>query len=483
MLTYFFPKLKDNIVIKYINRFIYSKYYIFLMGLLTLLTNIFGFEIIEYYFIISISVVFPALFSDDMLPIIAPLAMTYSSVSIKSNDYREDVSLFSGSSKINLIVIAVVIAVFVIGRLVFDLITNPERRKVRPQLLAGYLFLFAGFMLAGVFSNYFEFKGVFYPLLVFSSISIPYFILLYIIDWKKVHAEHFMWVMSTYGIAVSLEVIYMVIVTKSGSDMFISWYGEMYTGWGMRNNIAGQIALCAAAPMYLALKKKYPLAFLWMPVLMIGACLLINSRGGSVTATLIFIAGLVIFLMKTNNRARIETGILYGAVILAGVVFAIVKKDVFFDLFGRFFSYDLKNIDIAKLTEGRIDTWKHGIAHFGENELFGVGFYQCEDYIFGNFSTGFVPARYHNTIVQLLAATGLFGFCAYVFHRCQTLMMTFKKPTLEKTFIFFTVAALLISSLTDNHFFNIGPGLNYCIALAFIEGECIKKHATEAQQN
>ena len=45
-----------------------------------------------------------------------------------------------------------------------------------------------------------------------------------------------------------------------------------------------------------------------------------------------------------------------------------------------FFSYDLKNIDIAKLTEGRIDTWKHGIAHFGENELFGVGFYQCEDY-------------------------------------------------------------------------------------------------------
>jgi hypothetical protein len=44
-----------------------------------------------------------------------------------------------------------------------------------------------------------------------------------------------------------------------------------------------------------------------------------------------------------------------------------------------------------------------------------------------------------------------------------------KKPTLEKMFVALFVLALLLASMLDCHFFNIGPVLFYSMALAFAE--------------
>lgn len=85
-----------------------------------------------------------------------------------------------------------------------------------------------------------------------------------------------------------------------------------------------------------------------------------------------------------------------------------------------------------------------------------------------------MPPRYHNTFFQLIGAMGTFGLLAYLYHRYQTIRMTFTKPTLEKTYLFLFILGLLLASLLDCHLFNLGPGLNYCVVLSAIEGINIK---------
>ena len=470
MLLEWFPKLRESKTINIIKKFLYSKYYIIMFGVMTFLCHLFGFEIPYYYGVVLVSVTLPALICDDFLPIIAPLAMTYSSVSLKSNNTRFKTSLFGGDKVIHMYILIGLIVLSLLPKLIYDIIKKPERRRI-PALLWGFAILGPCYALGGVFTPYWKQDTILYGLVNFLSISGCYFILLYAIDWKKVSKDYFFWVMTVYGLAVAFEVVYMLIEIKTGNTSFISWRGHLFTGWGMRNNIAGQICLCVAAPIYLAYKhEKWSWLFMLFSIIMVVGCGLTNSRGGLLTAILFLVVALVIYFRYANKKQRYTGLIVLGTCVIGLTVFSIIKRDTVTELLSRFFNEELSIDDPTSFTQGRNVTWSHGIEHFLENELTGVGFFQCKDFIFYNFSTGFIPPRYHNIYIQYLASTGLMGLTAYFVHRYQTLKMTFKKPTLEKSFIYLSIAALIFGSLFDNHFFNLGPGLNYCIALAFIEG-------------
>ena len=90
-------------------------------------------------------------------------------------------------------------------------------------------------------------------------------------------------------------------------------------------------------------------------------------------------------------------------------------------------------------------------------------------WLIGSEMTSFLPPRWHDTVVQLLASCGLLGLLAYGFHRVQTVLMILRGITLEKIFIGLALVAFLGMSLLDNHFFNLGPTLLYSMALAFAE--------------
>lgn len=470
MLLYLFPNLKDNALIKLINKFFYSKFYIIAIGLIVLLCHTFSFEIVYYYFAAIGLVGIPALFCEDMISVVPPLAMTYSSVSLKSNNTRFDTTIVGGANKIHLIVIVAIIFVFVLTRLVFNLIKDKESR-IKPALLTGYVVLGACYLLGGFLSPYYKKDTVLYGLVAFLSVSGCYFLLLYLIKWKKVPKDYYAWVMTVYGLVVAFEVFFIVIKIKTGYEEYMSWHDQIFTGWGMRNNIAGQIVLCVAAPVYLAIKnKKFSAIFLILPFIMLFGALLTNSRGGSLFSALIIAGALVIFFLKTQKNQKYQCLGVLGGVLLVSLVVFLIKRQEITELLVRFFDKKPDISDVNDFSQNRDIVWHHGFMHFIERPLFGVGFYQCADYRFINFSTSFVPARYHSIYIQFLASTGIFGLAAYFYHRYQTLRITFKQPSLEKTFIYLSVAGLIICSIIDNNFFNLGPGLNYCIALAFIEG-------------
>jgi hypothetical protein len=81
----------------------------------------------------------------------------------------------------------------------------------------------------------------------------------------------------------------------------------------------------------------------------------------------------------------------------------------------------------------------------------------------------FIPPRWHNTIIQILASCGLVGMAAYLIHRLQTVAVLFIHPEKPKVFIFLSILSLLLISLMDCHLFNIGPTIYYSVALAFFE--------------
>ena len=102
---------------------------------------------------------------------------------------------------------------------------------------------------------------------------------------------------------------------------------------------------------------------------------------------------------------------------------------------------------------GRFDLWKAGWNRFLESPLQGTGFYHS--YINEEWNFRVMPYMYHNTLIQLLGATGILGVLAYAFHRLQTLKLILQKPTPYKLFAGICILGLLLFSLLDVLFFNI----------------------------
>jgi len=72
-------------------------------------------------------------------------------------------------------------------------------------------------------------------------------------------------------------------------------------------------------------------------------------------------------------------------------------------------------------------------------------------------------------VVQLLVSAGVVGLVAYLAHRVDTVVFFLKRRSRENSFIACSIIVLLITSLLDCHFFNLGPVLFYSAALAFAE--------------
>ena len=122
----------------------------------------------------------------------------------------------------------------------------------------------------------------------------------------------------------------------------------------------------------------------------------------------------------------------------------------------------------------------YGLKQFRTHPIFGGSFFPQGEYVPWDWSTSeafssFFPPRWHNTIIQVLASCGIVGLACYLFHRFQTVRLILVKRSTEKTFIGLFMASLLLCSLMDCHFFNVGPTLFYSMALAYAENIHLSK--------
>ena len=144
---------------------------------------------------------------------------------------------------------------------------------------------------------------------------------------------------------------------------------------------------------------------------------------------------------KNKRVFRIITAAGVALVIILGAVLFDKIQELLRDYFERGFS-----------DNGRYALWRAAFDNFLDAPIFGMGFYgfNVETDVFGPLTK-----QAHNTVLQLLSATGIVGFSAYAYYRFSTVKPIFKRPSFMKSMMAISIAVLLFGSLLDNFIFNI----------------------------
>ena len=97
-------------------------------------------------------------------------------------------------------------------------------------------------------------------------------------------------------------------------------------------------------------------------------------------------------------------------------------------------------------------------------------------------SIAIMPTMAHNTVLELLGSTGLFGLLAYVYYVFSSARILIERPTLLKAMLGLAAFAVVLESLLDVFVFCFYPMLYPLAALAIIcRVEDLEKKASQPE--
>lgn len=449
------------------NHFLTSPRFVIAVGLLTVAGNLFGAELIVYTLFILLGC-YTALFGRDFLPLVCLVISSYIMPSIGNNPGQQSGSIFyPQNGGIYLLCLFAVFIGCVFYRLIRDQELGGKRFLKQPrQLLPGMLILGAGYILAGAFSGrYFEhgLLNLLFALVQFLAVSLVYWLLAGTIRWEKVRPDYLAWVGITAGLTVCCQIISIYIFNQVIRNSRIL-SGMIFSGWGNANNIGCMVAMMIPFAFLLARRTGKIWQFSTVAVVMVVFVCFTCSRTSILVAVLIYFASVLPLLKDAGNRKMFFRFSAVVALVMLALV--LILHNTLSTMFEELVNRGLN-------PRNRDHIYPEGIRVFLQNPIFGEGFYPSSDKI-DEWSTveqlkSVFPARWHNTVIQLLASCGLVGLGCYSVHRIQTIRLFWKKRNTDALFIGLSLLALLLMSLLDCHFFNIGPTLFYSAALAFAE--------------
>lgn len=466
-----YSRLRRAPFVPAMDRFLYSPAYLILLGVLTLVSCAYSQELLVYCCYAGFFV-YLCFFGRDYLPAIPILVCCCIAPSSANNPGRNEHSVLWE----NIWVFAAV-AVTIIASVILRLSTDPQiggkaflsRKR---KLLPGILLLGISYCLAGVGSGHYFDRGVnnlIFVALQFGAIFLPYYFISGAVCWEKAPRHYLAWVGICIGFVLIGETVFLYLT----QDVIVD--GKLFrerivVGWGVYNNIGAFLAMMIpfASQMVCTSRRKW----IWQLccIVFLGGVVITCSRASILTAFVIFSMCFLLTLWRCKKR--------WAIVCVNAVVFALlcwwIREN--WALVERMLEGWLLKINSVN---SRFDGYKAGLEQFRKYPIFGGTFFPL-DYDLDVWAglekfTSFAPARWHNTPVQLLATGGVVSLAAYGFHRIQTIRLFVKNPSTENLCIALSVAALLIASLMDCHFFNVGPTMFYAMALAFGENSQFSK--------
>ncbi len=460
-------RVKQSAVIRRINLFMDSGWFVALVCVLMLISNLFGAELFVYPTLLLFGI-YMAAFGRDFLPLAPIAACCYMGPSLHNNPGRNPNSvLYPENGGILLVAFLAAFVVAALIRLIFDgNLGGRQFFKCKRQLLPGMLILGAGYLLAGTFSGrYFEngINNMVFAFVQFLSVTAMYWFFAGGIRWERVHSDYFLWIGLGIGLLVCGEIIGVLIENRVIVDYKIQT-PLIFSGWGNANNMGCMVAMMIPCAIGLARRTGKVSLFCAFALVMVICTCLTCSRTSMAVAAVIY--GLSVLISLKDRRHRKKFLIFHGfaALVLLGLLIAFFSglKTLFSELVERGFNPRMRDI-----------IYPEGIRTFLKNPVFGEGFYPSTDKIYEwsdqERLKAILPARWHNTVIQVLASCGIVGMLCYSFHRLQTVRLFLKKRKTFTVYIGLTLMAMLMMSLLDCHFFNVGPTLVYSIGLAFAE--------------
>lgn len=442
--------------------FLASPYYIVALMALSVAAHLFSLEI-PVYTVYAIVAVYTAVLGKDLLPLTPLLLFFYISPSVENNPGRNAQSVFYGGSGVYIAALGALMAL----ALVYRVIRQRHRfLKTKRALLWGLLLLSASYLLSGLGSENDEAsvaRNLLFAAMQAACLLLPYWLLSGGVDWETARRDYLPWVGFAGGAAVLIQVLFCYATANVVVDGIIL-RERIYTGWGMYNNMGFLLAMAIPFAFYLATKyRRGWIGTVVGSVFLVGV-LLTCSRTSLLVGTGMYC--LCVFWMLRYARNRRHNTVALLIVIVAGALALLLFRFPLLRLFSRFLGMGMD-------PSSRDVFFREGWKLFLQAPVFGNSFYS-PGYVPWDFSavdalSAVIPPRWHSTPLQLLVSCGIFGVCAYGFHRYQTLRLLISGRSRERTFLACAIGVLLLCSLFDCHFFNLGPGLMYSAALAFME--------------
>ena len=465
MLLCLFPKLKTSKAVSALREFFRSPFYLALIVLLMAVSEIFGLELVVLYLFVILAAC-ALMVTDDSLATVPIACCGYMTISAPNNTARYPGKTIFNDPHFNvqLIFLLAVGVALLLTRLVLSILQRKPQKRI-PRLLSGFLWLGAAYLLGGLFTSYYSGKTMLFAFTQLASLAAFYVYYYYTIDWSSVPKWYMPALFMGIGFGIFAEICGMYalpgVFTADGVDRT-----ALITGWGVYNNVACIMAMCLPAPFYFAVTRKNGFLYQFVGDLFLLGVLLTQSRGGMIFGIIVYLICVIWTLCVTKGREKYN----HFVAVMITLGAAMIASSVFSRQIGKLFASVIK---MGMDSSNRISIYRACWKKFLQYPAFGVGFYQTPGFGFEyNMNHGaFIPPRAHNTVMQLLATGGIVALAAYAIHRWQTVKLLFGRPTKLKTFVAFSVLALLLTSLLDCHFFNIGPGILYGILLCFAENE------------
>lgn len=270
-------------------------------------------------------------------------------------------------------------------------------------------------------------------------------------------------------------VTYFSYLTLLASWIIILQVGELYVfgdaivngaikrenvtlGFGSCNIVGAHAAMLIPMNFYGFAKGKTPYLSLITGFAVYVAALASTSRNAMLFGT--------VFLVLSFVASVIASGRGKKAIVSVGVtaVFIFALCAIFYDELSTIINL---YVNRGMGDNGRYTLWRSCWEIFLENPIFGRGFYSLDIITpnsFDQLSFKLVPDFAHNTVFELLGATGAVGLVGYLVYRAATLRLAFRKPSFERTFLMCSAAFIVVASLVDNYIFQIFGPIYYTLA-------------------
>lgn len=437
------------------NSFLNSYYYPLLVFSFALISHTFSVEILGIV-VLALSASIGFIVCDDLKFLISPLIFFIFMFSQKSVE--------SGTFYTTAYIVAIIIfSIFVLALLIVHFVLHKKqvdfKAPIKSQLFVGILCLCASFLLNGFF-NFDEYNSgnIAFAFALIVSLALIFFLFTTSLKPNEDLRNYLFFVLYLVSILLILQFYFSFIHQFEFSNGSLNKESILF-GWGMWNNMGGMLTFLLPVHFYFATTvKKYGWIFYLSGAVTYLTIALSLSRSSLLVSTVLIIACAIISCLYGENKKT--NRIITVAIAVVGIVGIIVLWDKISAVLSDYLSRGLDD-------NGRFEIYKKGIDNFCENPIFGGGFFSvdAQEHQF----VLFMPDRYHNTIIQMLGACGIIGFLAYSLHRVQTLMLLWKKRSLFTAFCSLCLAGLLLTSLLDNHFFNIYPCFTYVLILTVVE--------------
>lgn len=221
-------------------------------------------------------------------------------------------------------------------------------------------------------------------------------------------------------------------------------------GWGVSTIIGAALAVLIPILLYGAMRSRFPIPYFVMSFAVLIGCFFSMSRMALGVGALFFGISVLIGCFSGEKKTMFQIATI--VMILTLIVLCIGYYEQLYQLFAVYFEKGFSST-------GRQALWQKCVQGFFEHPLFGAGFFGLE---LGENVSHFA----HNTIFQMLGACGTFGIIAYLIYRIETIFLFFKSPSLFKTMMALSAAALITASLLDIFLFSFFPMIYHSALLA-----------------